>query len=81
MYLHIHQRAVLGGPCLLQDLKDGHCALTHNVHLTSANLQPCQLKSSCQQLLLGPLRVIIGIVLRGNKHINVNRFWPQVVSY
>lgn len=51
-YLHVHQRAVLSGPGLLQDLKDGHGAAIHDVHLALADAQPGQSEFGLQQLLL-----------------------------
>lgn len=63
MYLHIHQCAVLRGPGLLQNLKDGHSAAIHDVHLTLANSEPSQGKLGLQQLLLRPLWVVVGVVL------------------
>lgn len=52
LYLHVHQGAVLSGPGLLQDLKDGHRAAVHDVHLTAADGQAGQFEVSRQQLLL-----------------------------
>lgn len=52
VYLHVHQGAVLSGPGLLQDLKDGHCAPVHDVHLTAADDQTGQIKVCGQHLLL-----------------------------
>lgn len=65
-YLHVHQSAVLSGPSSLQNLKDGHCAAIHDVHLAPANREPRQAKLRLQQLLLRPLGVIVGIVLKGS---------------
>lgn len=52
MYLHIHQCAVLRGPGLLQNLKDGHSAAIHDVHLALADSEPSQGELGLQQLLL-----------------------------
>ena len=62
-YLHVHQRAVLSGPGLLQNLKDGHGAAVHDVHLALTDREPSQRELRLQQLLLGPLRVVVGIIL------------------
>ena len=51
-YLHVDQSAVLGRPGSLQDLKDGHGAAVHDVHLTLADGQPGQREIGHQQLLL-----------------------------
>jgi hypothetical protein len=64
MYLHVNQSAVLGGPGPLQDLKDGHGAAVHDVHLTLADGEPSQREIGHQQLLLRPLGVIVGIILK-----------------
>lgn len=52
LHLHIHQCAVLSGPGLLQDLKDGHSAAIHDVHLALTNGESSQGKLGLQQLLL-----------------------------
>lgn len=62
-YLHIHQRAVLSGPGLLQNLKDGHSAAVHDVHLTLTDAEPSRREFGLQQLLLRPLGIIVGIIL------------------
>lgn len=64
MYLHIHQCTVLCGPCLLQNLKDGHSRMLHDVHLrlTNQNASTSELRGN--ELLFRPLRVIIGIILK-----------------
>lgn len=62
-YLHVHQRAVLSGPGLLQNLKDGHSAAIHDVHLTLTDAEPGQVELGLQQLLLRPLGVVVGIIL------------------
>lgn len=51
-HLHIHQRAVLRRPGLLQDLKDGHSAAIHDVNLALANVEASQTELGGQQLLL-----------------------------
>lgn len=63
-YLHVHQRAVLSGPGLLQNLKDGHSAAIHDVHLALADGEPGQVELGLQYLLLRPLGVVVGIILR-----------------
>lgn len=63
-YLHVHQRAVLSSPAFLQNLKDGHGAAIHDVHLTLADSEAGQTELSVQQLLFRPLWVIVGIVLQ-----------------
>lgn len=65
-HLHIHQGAVLRGPGLLQDLKDGHSAAIHDVNLALTDVEASQTELGCQQLLLGPLGVVVGIVLGEN---------------
>lgn len=50
--LHVHQRAVLRGPGLLQYLEDGHSAAVHDVHLTPTDGEPTQTEPGLQQLLL-----------------------------
>lgn len=52
LHLHIHQCAVLSGPGFLQNLKDGHSAAIHNVHLTLTDGESSQGKLGLQQLLL-----------------------------
>lgn len=52
LYLHIHQCAVLSGPGLLQNLKDGHSAAIHDVYLALANSESSQGKLGLQHLLL-----------------------------
>ena len=51
-YLHVNQCAVLSGPGLLQNLKDGHSAAIHDVHLTLTNREPSQGELGLQQLFL-----------------------------
>ena len=66
-YLHVHQCAVLSGPGLLQNLKDGHSAAIHDVYLTLADSEPSQTELGLQQLLLRPLGIVVGIILKMRK--------------
>jgi len=64
LYLHVNQCTVLRRPRTLKNLKHCNCCLGQNVQLNGCDGYPSKCESCSQKLVLRPLRIMVGIILK-----------------
>lgn len=64
LYLHVNQGTVQWCPGFLQHFKNNNSCAWHDVDLVSSNNTITNLKLGLNTLLIGPLWIVIGIILK-----------------
>lgn len=78
--LHVYQSAVTRGPSFLKNFKNNESSTFHNIHLIFCYLYAAKLETGRNDLLIGPLRIMISIILEKcllQRRVECISFWDS----